>query len=163
MSNLHDAGICYELKDGEGRIVGCSLKYKKPKEKDGKVYSGKACPKDCEPVADCTDFNGKEITFIQFREPKYKGLIPGFKTAYCPAAIDWPQQYCPGVNAKNCKGDFEKDFASCVEACKDGAYAKYLCKGIRVPGLKQACEKLINGSKELCVFYCENSKLQLVE
>jgi len=152
-----------EMKDENGKLVGCALRYKFESDVPTKVIAGKSCPKDCQPVGDCLDIPKlQESEILHFKEPKYRGY-PFFKTAYCPPASDWDQSDCFGINSINCKGDFAKEFVSCKEACKDPAYIAHLYKINRIPGLKRACEVLIGGAIELCIHYCEASKLQRVD
>jgi hypothetical protein len=147
-------------KDASGKVIGCALKYKFDANHQTRVVQGGACPKECEPVADCLDIpNLEKMKIIQLREPKWKGL-PFFKTAYCPPLADWNQTYCFAVNAKNCKSDYEDEFKDCIDLCNNGSPARHLCKAIKVPVLKQLCEAMVNGSVENCIYYCETSRVK---
>lgn len=147
-------------KDAKGNVIGSVLKYKFDNNKPPRVVAGKACPKECEPVADCLDIPDLDkMKVIKLKEPKWKGY-PWARKAYCPPPKDWDQGYCFGVNAKNCKGDWDQDFKDCRDMCKNGKPAKYLCKGIKVPVLKQLCEAMVKGSVENCIYYCENQRVK---
>jgi RHS repeat-associated protein len=150
-----------ELKDSNGDIIGCGLIYVFNEDKPTRTYNGKSCPKECEPVSDCAslgDLTGKKFTKLVL--PSYKGWL-GSRTPYCPPKSDLDQDYCFGINSQKCKGDWEKEFKDCEDLCANGDYVRYLCEGIRVPGLKQLCKAFVSGSTSNCRYYCENSKLKM--
>lgn len=139
------------------------LKYKFDPKVQTRVIAGKSCPKECEPVGDCLDIpNLDKMTILKLKLPKKKGIF-GFRKAYCPPATDWNQKYCFAVHAKNCKSDWLKQFKDCTDLCKKGTPAKYLCKAIKVPGLKQLCEAMVKGSVSDCIYYCESLGMKRVD
>ena len=138
--------------DAAGKLVGCALTYKFDEGTPTKTINGGACPKECEPVPTCADIpNLDKFKSVQLIEPV---------NGRCPVRSAVDQRKCVGINAKKCKGDYEKDVGDCRNMCKNGTYLRHACQGIRVPVLKQLCQAFISASVENCIFYCENARLR---
>jgi hypothetical protein len=151
-----------ELKDGDGKIIGCALNYVFNPKVPVRSYNGGTCPKDCSPVLTCQDLGdltGKRA--IKFIEPNYSGL-PFFKKPYCPKKEDVDSEYCFGITANNCNGHLPSDFKDCTDLCNRANALTILCQGLPL-GVKQACQSFVRGSVANCIYYCENSRVKISE
>jgi hypothetical protein len=152
-----------ELKNEDGKIIGCALTYMFNDKVFQKSYNGGGpCPKDCSPVLSCQDLgdlDGKKFT--KFIEPKYSGL-PFLRKPYCPKKEDVDPEYCLGITAHKCNGHLPGDFKNCTDLCNRANAASIVCKGLPL-GMKQLCQAFVRGSVANCIYYCENSRVEISE
>jgi RHS repeat-associated protein len=153
-----------ELKNEDGKIIGCAPTYMFNDKVLPKTYNGGGpCPKDCSPVLTCRedlgDLDGKKFT--KFIEPKYSGL-PFLRKPYCPKKEDVDPEYCVGITAHKCNGHLPGDFKDCTDLCNRSGAVSILCHGLPF-GVKQACQAFVRGSVANCIYYCETSRVKISE